>query len=389
MAENSCKTLVKGLQTLWMHTNLTNKNTHYLFQSGNQYLIRLYSRSYGNLGPNYTKPSNLRTWGPHCPSVQLQKNFPTYDCRLHSTETLTDKWKSAAMKLKQTFKQKSDTGNSNIGSASLRAQAPKGLFNKPLNVVKASFDRYREAVGLQVDAFWKRNYWVLAGAVGIGLCLVLWRLMFGIASTFVGLSEGMAKYGFLALATAMVAFGGLYARARYTINPDRVYRIAMRKLNTSAGILEVMGAPLSGTDVRAYVMSGGRIHLKNFKPSLRSKRCFIIFPIQGSERRGLVSVEVKKKKGQYDFKLLAVDVPMASGPDQRLFLIGDEEEYKVGGGLISQLRDPIVKAMAAEKEFEDQDQKEEEEDKQRELVEEENRRQLEIEKLEKERRDSL
>jgi hypothetical protein len=30
--------------------------------------------------------------------------------------------------------------------------------------------------------------------------------MFGIASTFVGLSEGMAKYGFLALATAMVAF---------------------------------------------------------------------------------------------------------------------------------------------------------------------------------------
>lgn len=96
-------------------------------------------------------------------------------------------------------------------------------------------------------------------------------------------------------------------------------------------------------------------------------------------------MEVKKKKGQYDFKLLAVDIPMASGPDQRIFLIGNEEEYKIGGGLISVLRDPIVKAMAAEKEFEDQDEKEEEDDKQKELEEEEIQRQQELEKLEKER----
>ncbi|GLJ26183.1 hypothetical protein SUGI_0502240 [Cryptomeria japonica] len=293
------------------------------------------------------------------------------------------------MKLKQTSRKNTSAANSNIGAATQKIQVPKGLFDKPLNAVKANFNRYREAVGLQVEAFCKRNSLVLVGAVGVVVCFVLWRLMFGVASTFVELSEGMAKYGFLALATAMVAFGGLYVRAKYTINPDRVYRIAMRKLNTSAGILEVMGAPLTGTDVRAYVMSGGRIRLKNFRPSLRSKRCFLIFPIQGSEMRGLVSVEVKKKKGQYDFKLLAVDVPMASGPDQRLFLIGDEDEYKVGGGLISQLRDPIVKAMASEKEFEDQDQKEEEEDKQRELVEQENRMQLEIEKIEKEGRDTL
>lgn len=72
----------------------------------------------------------------------------------------------------------------------------------------------------------------------------------------------------------------------------------MRKLNTSAGILEVMGAPLSGTDLRAYIMSGGGLTLKNFKPRLDKKRCFLIFPIRGSERKGLVSVEVKKKKGQ-------------------------------------------------------------------------------------------
>ncbi|TQD74537.1 hypothetical protein C1H46_039940 [Malus baccata] len=32
------------------------------------------------------------------------------------------------------------------------------------------------------------------------------RMMFGIASTFIGLYEGMAKYGFLALSTAIVTF---------------------------------------------------------------------------------------------------------------------------------------------------------------------------------------
>jgi len=44
-------------------------------------------------------------------------------------------------------------------------------------------------------------------------------------------------------------------------------------------------------------------------------------------------------------KLLASDLPRESGPDQRLFLVGDEQEYKVCGGLISELRDTILEAM--------------------------------------------
>ena len=75
---------------------------------------------------------------------------------------------------------------------------------------------------------------------------------------------------------------------------------------------------------------------------------------------------------------------MASGPDQQLYLIGDEERYKVGGGLISELRDPVVKAMGATKEFNNLDRIEEVEDAERELQEAERKHREEIEKLEKE-----
>jgi hypothetical protein len=36
-----------------------------------------------------------------------------------------------------------------------------------------------------------------------------------------------------------------------------------------------------------------------------------------------VSIKVKKKKGQYDFKLLAVDIPTAAAHHQ-VYLVGDE-----------------------------------------------------------------
>ncbi len=52
-----------------------------------------------------------------------------------------------------------------------------------------------------------------------------------------------------------------------------------------------------------------------------------------------------------------------------MYVIGDEVEYRVGGGLISVLRDPIVKAMAAQKEFQERDEREDEEYRQQEAEE--------------------
>ncbi|KAK9189722.1 hypothetical protein WN943_018321 [Citrus x changshan-huyou] len=356
-------------------------------------LLRLHFDHLLRVNPSsISKPSLSSAFYSHF-SSRGSSNFTTSTSHIHSTK-LPSKFTSANLGLAQIL---SNSRNPNVKISpgfrffsfksefgqKLNGNFTKKVFEKPASVVSSTFSRYREAIGLQIDAFFKRNYLLLFGAGGVVVCMLLWRIMFGIANTFVGISEGMAKYGFLALSTAIVAFAGLYIRSRFTINPDKVYRMAMRKLNTSAGILEVMGAPLSGTSLRAYVMSGGGITMKNFKPRFRSKRCFLIFPIRGSERKGLVSVEVKKKKGQHDTKLLAIDIPMKSGPDQRLFLIGDEEEYKVGDGLIAELRDPVVKAMAATKEFDDLDRIEDEEDAERELQEAERKHREEIKKLEK------
>ncbi|KAL9229526.1 hypothetical protein vseg_004984 [Gypsophila vaccaria] len=284
------------------------------------------------------------------------------------------------LKIRRFSTKPSDFG-SKLSGARVSGNVGRKVVNGPLSVVSKTFSRYKEAIGLQIEGFWRRNILLIVGAGGVIVCIMLWRIMFGIANTFVGLSEGMAKYGFLALSSAMVTFAGLYLRSRYNVNPDKVYRMAMRELNTDARSLEVMGAPLAGTDLRAYVMSGGGLTMTKFKPRLRSKSCFIIFPVRGSERKGLVSVHVKKKKGKYDVKLLAVDVPMASGPDQRIFLVGGEDEYRIGGGLIAELRDPVIHAMAATKELEEKDDIEAEEDEERELLEAERKHQEEVAKL--------
>lgn len=80
------------------------------------------------------------------------------------------------------------------------------MAKKPALAVRNAFERYKEAARLQIEAFWKRNYMLVLGAGGLVVCILLWRLLFGIATTFIGFSEGMAKYGFLALSSAIVAF---------------------------------------------------------------------------------------------------------------------------------------------------------------------------------------
>lgn len=212
----------------------------------------------------------------------------------------------------------------------------------------------QKAIGLQIEAFWHRHGNKVFAALGVFGVYLLWKFMFGMTSVFVNLSETMAETGFLALAAAIVAFTFLYFRRQYTISPEAVYRQAMIRLNTSPGVLEVMGAPLAGSPVRATVTGGGGLRLKGLQPVWRSRRLYMLFPLKGTERRGIVSLEAKKRQGRYSFKLLAVDVPSAVGRQQRIFLEGDEKGYS-RGGIMGELRDPFIRVQQAEQHFEVED----------------------------------
>lgn len=43
---------------------------------------------------------------------------------------------------------------------------------------------------------------------------------------------------------------------------------------------------------------GGGVRMRGLAPKFTRKRAYLIFPVRGSERRGLVSVEAKKRKGK-------------------------------------------------------------------------------------------
>lgn len=54
----------------------------------------------------------------------------------------------------------------------------------------------------------------------------------------------------------------LYMRRRYSLDPAAVYRLAMLRLNTDPGLLEVMGAPLAGGCGRGAGLLRGRLGIE-------------------------------------------------------------------------------------------------------------------------------
>ena len=63
-------------------------------------------------------------------------------------------------------------------------------------------------------------------------------------------------------------------------------------------LYQVMGAPLAGSEVRAYVMTGGGMRFKGWWPRYRARRVQMIFPLKGTDKRGLVSLEAKKRQAR-------------------------------------------------------------------------------------------
>lgn len=212
-------------------------------------------------------------------------------------------------------------------------------------------------LSLQLTAFWQNHSNAIFAAVAAGGVYAGWRAMLR-TSELLGLDLSSAAPTLLVLSASGVGAGYLYLRRRYTIDPPAAYRLAMYRLNTHPGLLEVMGAPLVGSSVQASVLTGGSLHFRGLRPKLQSKRLQMIFPLKGAERRGLVSLEAKKRHGNLQIKLLAVDVPCAAGGEQRIYVEGGPGLYE-RGGVLGVLRDPFIRALSMEEAFIAEDEAEE------------------------------
>ena len=213
-----------------------------------------------------------------------------------------------------------------------------------------------QSVRATPTAFWQRHALKVYAAGGVIVVIGLWRSMLWVASSTVAVSESLARWGLLALATGLTALGGTFLVWRRTLSPNSVFRHALRLLTASPEVAKVLGSPLRTTDMRAFVLSGGTLRIKNFVPRWRRSRCHLLFPVSGEhDRRGLVSVEAKKVGGEYVFKLLALDVPSKGGVETRIYLAGDDAAYSKHA-ILAELRDPLIAAMAAQPAHEAEDE---------------------------------
>ncbi|GIL60945.1 hypothetical protein Vafri_15773 [Volvox africanus] len=275
---------------------------------------------------------------------------------------------------------------SGSGSAAEAGTGRRGLISRFRG-------RLGDALRLQLAAAWHK-YGTAVYAVGVvAAALLLWRVMRGVTNTFIAVNDRIAEYGVMALAASLALLGVLYLRWRTEISPAAIYRKAMVQLNTNPGVLEVMGAPLAGSPVRAYVVTGGGLYLsKKFRIKLRSKRVQMMFPLSGTDRKGLVSLEAKRKQGRYIWRLLAVDVgpelqqtlpaggrtSLSAAPPQqppaaaaaaaapqaplelpRVYVVGDAAAYH-NGGVLGELRAPFLKALSNSRSYEVEDELEDE-----------------------------
>jgi len=114
----------------------------------------------------------------------------------------------------------------------------------------------RQAMSEKVLSFWQQNRHIIIGAAFSVAVYYVWRTTYGIASMFIDLTETFAELGFLALAVALAGAGCLWIRERARINPDKLFRLAMTRLNTSPSVLGVMGAPLTGSHLQVSPHDG-------------------------------------------------------------------------------------------------------------------------------------
>ena len=137
--------------------------------------------------------------------------------------------------------------------------------------------------------------------------------------------------------------------------PTALFRTVMGELKGSHAVKAALGTNLVASETRAFVLTGGGLTLKRWRPHFRSLRCHFLVPVTGSAGRGVVSAIAKRSHGKYVFKLLAVDTARAVGGggggggaslSGRVYIHGDDVCYNKDN-ILKVLREPLVAQLDA------------------------------------------
>ena len=136
--------------------------------------------------------------------------------------------------------------------------------------------------------------------------------------------DGYSRITTFALSAGVVTGAAVYLRARSTVNPEHVHAAVMRRLERHAGLREVLGAPVVPSEHRAIVTTGGvwtsgnRSMINSMVPTMgpprfRDAKVHMAFTVEGTRKRGLVTVEAKKRGvlavDPYDLSLIHISAP--------------------------------------------------------------------------------
>ena len=131
----------------------------------------------------------------------------------------------------------------------------------------------------------------------------------------------------LGLSITFVTLGSRSLRRRAFADPDVVHAAIVRRVENHAGLREVLGAPLRAPSSVVAATSGGewiwrrRDELACW-PRWRAHKIHLAFPLVGTKKTGMVTVEANKVRTGYAYKTIVVDVAANDGGEHRVHLAG-------------------------------------------------------------------
>lgn len=179
------------------------------------------------------------------------------------------------------------------------------------------------------------------------------RVVITLASTLLNLTLTQAVsigFGAGVVTAAGVASAAYFAMQRITIRPEYVFRLALHRLRNSQSVVDAVGKPVQGGNLRAYTIREGHYAFNAInRIGWVNPRVQMLFSVQGPKQQAMVSLEAEKMGNTTEFTLLSVDVLGHHADAPPLLVEGLEDRLKVRGQLRGFLQSERVRYIEQSK----------------------------------------